>query len=101
MFSVFLFTQFYLPVCKNKHWHLHVVNLPAQRVEVLSFISLTRGKQPSSNSIRLPVAITKAFYAFLLHHNLDIGACTHVYPNVFGKKNGQKYRSIQSTLFDR
>ena len=44
MFSIFLFTQFYLPVCKNKYWHLHVVNLATQRVEVLSSISLTRGK---------------------------------------------------------
>ena len=88
MFSIFLFTGFYLPVCKNKHWHLHVVNLTAQRVEVLSSISLTRGKQPSSNSIRLLDAITKAFHAFILHHNLNIGAFTHVYNNVFGQKNG-------------
>ena len=86
MFLVFLFTQFYLPICKNKHWHLYVVNLAAQRVEVLSSISLTRGKRPSSNLIRLSTAITKAFHAFLLHHNLDIGAFTHVYPDVFSKK---------------
>ena len=87
MFSIFLFKQFYFPVYKNKHWHLHVVNLATQRVEVLSSISLKMGKRPSSNSIRLSTAITKAFHAFLLHHNLDIGAFTHVYPDVFGKKN--------------
>ena len=86
MFSVFLFTKFYLPICKNKHWHLLVVNLATQRVKVLSSISLTRGKRPSSNSIKLSAAITKAFHAFLMHHNLDIGAFTHVYPDVFGKK---------------
>ena len=65
-----------------------VVNLAAQSVDMLSSISLTRGKRPSNTSIRLSAAITKAFHAFLLQHNLDIGAFTHVYPNVFGKKKG-------------
>ena len=80
----------YLSACKNKHWHLHVVNLVAQRVEVLSSISLTRGKRPSSNSIGLPSVITKAFYAFLLHQSSDIGAFIHVYHDVFGKKKSVK-----------
>ena len=55
---------------------------------MLSSISLTSGKRPSSNSISLSAVIAKAFHAFLLHHNLDIGAFIHVYPDVFGQKMG-------------
>ena len=57
---------------------------------MLSSISLTSGKRPSSNSIRLPSFITNAFHAFLLHQNLDIGAFTHVNHDVFAKKKKGK-----------
>ena len=64
MFSVFLFTQFYLPVCKNKHWHMHVVNLAAQSVEVLSSISLTRVNDHRATQLGCQRPLPKHFTHF-------------------------------------
>ncbi|KAL6350158.1 hypothetical protein AAG906_004097 [Vitis piasezkii] len=32
----------FFPVCYNNHWHMHVVNIPASRVEILSSLPLRR-----------------------------------------------------------
>ncbi|RVW68409.1 hypothetical protein CK203_062829 [Vitis vinifera] len=51
------------PVCDNNHWHVHVVNIPASRVEILSSLPLRRGNVISAVSRRLSDAIDQAFHA--------------------------------------
>ncbi|RVW92731.1 hypothetical protein CK203_042572 [Vitis vinifera] len=53
----------FFPVCDNNHWHVHVVNIPASRVEILSSLPLRRGNGISVVSRRLSEAIDKAFHA--------------------------------------
>ncbi|RVW16706.1 hypothetical protein CK203_080873 [Vitis vinifera] len=33
----------FIPVCENNHWHLHVLNILAGRIEILSSLPLRRG----------------------------------------------------------
>ncbi|RVW27788.1 hypothetical protein CK203_102642 [Vitis vinifera] len=49
-------------VCDNNHWHIHVLNIPASRVEILFSLPLRRGNGISTVSRRLSKAIDKAFH---------------------------------------
>ncbi|RVW36346.1 hypothetical protein CK203_109763 [Vitis vinifera] len=40
----------FIPVCENNHWHLHVVNFPIRRVEILSFLPLRWGNNISAST---------------------------------------------------
>ncbi|KAL6328637.1 hypothetical protein AAG906_003322 [Vitis piasezkii] len=53
----------FFPVCDNNHWHVHVVNIPASRVEILSSLPLRRDNGISVVSRHLSDAIDKAFHA--------------------------------------
>ncbi|RVX01305.1 hypothetical protein CK203_031228 [Vitis vinifera] len=53
----------FFPVCDNNHWHVHVVNIPASRVDILSSLPLRRGNGISAVSRRLSDAIDQAFHA--------------------------------------
>ena len=55
--------QFFFPVCDNNHWHVHVINIPAVRVEILSSLPLRRGNDISVVTRRLSKVIDKAFHA--------------------------------------
>ena len=55
--------QLFFPVCDNNHWHVHVVNIPASRVDILSSLPLRRGNGISAILRRLSEAIDKAFHA--------------------------------------
>ncbi|KAL6347714.1 hypothetical protein AAG906_026243 [Vitis piasezkii] len=54
---------FSFPSTTNNHWHVHVLNIPTSRVEILSSLPLRRGNGISAVSRRLSEAIDKAFHA--------------------------------------
>ncbi|KAL6329683.1 hypothetical protein AAG906_026420 [Vitis piasezkii] len=66
----------FFPVYDNNHWHVHVVNIPASRVEILSSLPLRRGNGISVVSRRLSEAIDKAFHA----QRLEVSKFMHVQP---------------------
>ncbi|RVW94862.1 hypothetical protein CK203_034612 [Vitis vinifera] len=53
----------FFPICDNNYWHVHVVNIPASRIEILSSLPLRRGNGKSAVSRCLSDAIDKAFHA--------------------------------------
>ena len=55
--------QLLFPICDNNHCHVHMVNIPASRVKILSSLPLRRGNGISVVSRRLSEAIDKAFHA--------------------------------------
>ena len=54
----------FFPICEDKQWHVHVVNIVAARVEILSFIPLKRQNKISVMSRRLSLSISRAMHAY-------------------------------------
>ncbi|RVW34439.1 hypothetical protein CK203_081433 [Vitis vinifera] len=76
------------PVCENNHWHIHIVNFPAGRVEILSSLPLRRGNNISASTRQLSVAIHKALHAYRIHMDLDVSTFVHVQPHLVQQLNG-------------
>ncbi|CBI14919.3 unnamed protein product, partial [Vitis vinifera] len=84
----FMIMQMFIPVCENNHWHMHVVNFAAGRVEILSSLPLRRGNSISAATRRLSMAINKALHAYIIHMNVDVSTFEHVQPHLVQQLNG-------------
>ena len=80
--------QLFIPVCENNHWHLHVVNFPIRRVEILSFLPLRWGNNISASTRWLSVVIHKALHAHGIHMDLDVSKFVYVQPHLVQQLNG-------------
>ena len=80
--------QMFILVCENNHWHVHVVNFAAGRVEILSSLPLRRGNNISVATRRLSVAIHKALHAYRIHMDVDVSTFVHVQPHLVQQLNG-------------
>ncbi|KAL6333938.1 hypothetical protein AAG906_039352 [Vitis piasezkii] len=69
-------------VYDNDHWHVHVINIPTARVEILSSLPLRRGNGISVVSRRLSEVIDKAFHAHGMHRQLEVSKFVHVQPQI-------------------
>ncbi|WJZ95626.1 hypothetical protein VitviT2T_014380 [Vitis vinifera] len=78
----------FIPVCENNHWHMHVVNFAAARVEILSSLPLRRGNSISAATRRLSMAINKALHAYAIHMDVDVSTFEHVQPHLVQQLNG-------------
>ncbi|RVW91438.1 hypothetical protein CK203_038600 [Vitis vinifera] len=78
----------FIPVCENNHWHMHVVNFAAGRVEILSSLPLRRGNNISAATRRLSMAINKALHAYTIHMDVDVSTFEHVQPHLVQQLNG-------------
>ncbi|KAL6326893.1 hypothetical protein AAG906_012169 [Vitis piasezkii] len=78
----------FFPVYDNNPWHVHVVNIPASRVEILSSLPLRRGNGISVVSRRLSDAIDKAFHAHGMLRRLEVSKFHHVQPQIVQQLNG-------------
>ncbi|KAL6325943.1 hypothetical protein AAG906_038434 [Vitis piasezkii] len=78
----------FFPVCDNNHWHVHVVNIPASRVEILSLLPLRRGNGISVVSRRLSDAIDQAFHAHGMLRRVEVSKFQHVQPQIVQQLNG-------------
>ncbi|RVW21732.1 hypothetical protein CK203_108209 [Vitis vinifera] len=67
---------------------LHVVNIPASRVEILSSLPLRRGNRISAVSRCLSDAIDKAFHAHGMLRRLEVSKFHHVQPQIVQQLNG-------------
>ncbi|RVX18279.1 hypothetical protein CK203_006642 [Vitis vinifera] len=72
----------FIPVCENNHWHVHVVNFAAGRVEILSSLPLRRGNNISAATQRLSMALHKALHAYRIHMDVDVSSFVHVQPHL-------------------
>ena len=63
----------------DTHWHVHIVNLHAKRVESLSSLPLTRGKNVKGSSKRLSHSLGQCLKVYDALTKIDID---HVYPDV-------------------
>ena len=81
--------QLFFPIYDNNHWHVHVVNIPASRVEILSSLPLRRGNGISDVSRCLSDAIDKAFHAHGMLRRLEVSKFQHVQPQIVQQPNGQ------------
>ena len=80
--------QSFFPVCDNNHWHIHVINILAAQVEILSSMHLQRGNDISVVIRRLSEAIDKAFHAHGMHRQLEVSKFVHVQPQIMQQRNG-------------
>ena len=80
--------QMFIPVCENNHWHVHVVNFAAGRVEILSSLPLRRGNNISAATRRLSMALHKALHAYRIHMDADVSSFVHVQPHLLQQLNG-------------
>ena len=71
----------------DTHWHVHIINLHAKRVELLSSLSMTRGKYIKGSSRRLSHSLGQFLKAYDVRTYMDIGKLEHVYPNVMQQEN--------------
>lgn len=78
----------FFPVCDNNHWHVHVVNIPASRVDILSSLPLRRGNGISAVSRRLSDAIDQAFHAHGMLRRVEVSKFQHVQPQIVQQLNG-------------
>ena len=78
----------FFPICEDKHWHVHVVNIAATRVDILSFIPLKRQNKISVASRRLSSSISRAMHGYGLYMDFDISKFEHVQPKIVQKSNG-------------
>ncbi|RVW68675.1 hypothetical protein CK203_063414 [Vitis vinifera] len=78
----------FIPVCENNHWHVHVVNFAAGRVEILSSLPLRRGNNISAATRRLSMALHKALHAYRIHMDADVSSFVHVQPHLLEQLNG-------------
>ena len=79
--------QLFLPIYTDTHWHVHIVNLHAKRVELLSSLPLTRGKYIKGSSKRLSHSLGQYLKAYDVLTEIDIGKMEHVYPYVMKQEN--------------
>ena len=70
--------RFFFPVCDSNHWHIHVINIPVARVEILFSLPLRKGNNISVVMRRLFEAIDKAFHAHGMHKQLEVSKFVHV-----------------------
>ncbi|RVW99508.1 uncharacterized protein LOC100852586 isoform X1 [Vitis vinifera] len=78
----------FFPVCDNNHWHVHVLNIPSSRVEILSSLPLRRGNGISVVSRRLSETIGKAFHAHGMLRRVEVSKFEHVQPQLVQQQNG-------------
>ena len=71
----------------DTHWHVHIINLHAKRVELLSSLPMTRGKYIKGSSRRLSHSLGQCLKAFVVCTDMDIGKLEHVYPDVMQQEN--------------
>ncbi|KAL6347449.1 hypothetical protein AAG906_025164 [Vitis piasezkii] len=74
--SPFVSQCLFFLVSENNHWHMHVLNIPTSRVEILSSLPLRRGNRISAVSRRLSEAIDK------------VSKFMHVQPQIVQQQNG-------------
>ncbi|XP_034677816.1 sentrin-specific protease 1-like [Vitis riparia] len=77
-----------IPVCENNHWHVHVVNFAAGRVEILSSLPLRRGNNISAATRRLSMTLHSALHAYRIHMDADVSSFVHVQPHLLQQLNG-------------
>ncbi|RVW19756.1 hypothetical protein CK203_113349 [Vitis vinifera] len=68
--------------------HIHIVDFPVGRAEIISSLPLRRGNNISASMRRLSVAIHKALYAYRIHMDLDVSIFVHVQPHLVQQLNG-------------
>ncbi|WJZ84496.1 hypothetical protein VitviT2T_004098 [Vitis vinifera] len=78
----------FIPVCENNHWHLHVLNILAGRIEILSSLPLRRGNYISASTRQLSMALERALHAHGIHVNVEVSKLVHVQPDLVQQKNG-------------
>ena len=70
--------QLFVLVCDNNPWHVHVINIPIARIEILSSLPLRRGNGISVVLRRLSEVIDKALHAHGMHRQLEVSKFMHV-----------------------
>ena len=70
--------HFFFLVCDNNHWHIHAINIPIGRVEILYSLPLQKGNGISSITRRLSKVIGKAFHTHGMHRQLEVSKFVHV-----------------------
>ena len=81
--------QLFFPVYDNNHWHVHVLNIPTSRVEILFSLPLRRGNGISTVSRRLSKVIDKAFHDHGMLRRLEVSKFVHVQPQIVQQQNWQ------------
>ena len=71
----------------DTHWHVHIINLHAKRVELLSLLPMSRSKHIKGSARRLSHSLGQCLKAYDVHTDMDIGKLEHVYPNVMQQEN--------------
>ena len=71
----------------DTHWHVHIINLHAKCVELLSSLPTTHGKYIKGSSRRLSHSLGQCLKAYDVHSDMDIGKLEHVYPEVMQQEN--------------
>ena len=71
----------------DTHWHVHISNLHAKHVELLSLLPMTCGKSIKGCSKRLSHSLGQCLKAYDVHIDMDIGKLEHVYPEVMQQEN--------------
>ena len=66
----------------DTQWHVHIINLNAKLVELLSSLPMTRGKYIKGYSRRLSHSFGQCLKANDVRIDMDIGKFEHVYPDV-------------------
>lgn len=84
-----ILVQIFFPVCDNNHWHVHVLNILAERVKILSLFPLRRGNGISVVSRRLSEAIEKTFHAHGMLRRIEVSKIMHVQPPIVQQQNRQ------------
>ena len=74
-------------VYDSDHWHVHVVNIVAETVDILSSLSLKRQNRINAVSRRLSLSISKALHVFGLYMNVDVSKFEHVQPDIVQHSN--------------
>ena len=65
-------------------WHVHIINLHAKCVELLSSLPLTRGKYIKGSSRRLSHSLGQCLKAYDVHIEMDIGKLEVWYNTILG-----------------
>ncbi|KAL6323859.1 hypothetical protein AAG906_005855 [Vitis piasezkii] len=86
--DVVSYEMLFLPICENNHWHLHVLNIPAGCIEILSSLPLQRGNYISASTRRLSMDLERALHAHGIHVNVEVSKLVHVQPDLVQQKNG-------------
>ena len=71
----------------DTHWHVHIINLYAKCVELLSSFPMIHGKYIKGSSRRLSHSLGQCLKAYDVHIDMDIGKLEHVYSEVMQQGN--------------